>query len=121
MVVRGVVITAVAALAAGYLLGRLRPWQRAGDRAADQVRFTGAWVRGGTGRQTVVALAHVVTAPASVVSKSTLSLTSSVLSVRSRPPTNGSKPTPKTMTRAMATFNWSRTAPQAEKCGPRAG
>ncbi|WP_406378683.1 hypothetical protein [Streptomyces sp. NBC_01618] len=59
----GVVITAVAALAAGYLLGRLRPWQRAGDWTADQVRFTGAWVRGGTGRQAVVALVHVVTAP----------------------------------------------------------
>ncbi|MBX9420828.1 hypothetical protein [Streptomyces lateritius] len=30
--------------------------------AADQVRFTGAWVRGGAGRQAVV-LAHAVTAP----------------------------------------------------------
>ncbi len=37
-----VVVTAAAALAAGYLLGRLRPWQRAGEWAADQVRFTGA-------------------------------------------------------------------------------
>ncbi|WP_078872220.1 hypothetical protein [Streptomyces sp. NRRL S-337] len=59
----GVVVTAAAALAAGYLLGRLRPWQRLGDWAADQVRFTGAWVRGGPGRQAVVVLAHVVTAP----------------------------------------------------------
>ncbi|MEV0040603.1 hypothetical protein [Streptomyces sp. NPDC050804] len=58
-----VVVTAAAALAAGYLLGRLRPWRRAGDWAADQVRFTGAWVRGGSGRQAVVVLVHVVTAP----------------------------------------------------------
>lgn len=47
----GIVVTAAAALAAGYLLGRLRPWRRAGDWAADQVRFTGAWVRGGVGRR----------------------------------------------------------------------
>ncbi|MEU8763063.1 hypothetical protein [Streptomyces sp. NPDC048659] len=59
----GVVVTAAAALAAGYLLGRLRPWQRLGDWAADQVRFTGPWVRGGFGRQAVVVLAHAVTAP----------------------------------------------------------
>lgn len=37
----GVVVTAAAALTAGYLLGRLRPWQRLGNWAADQVRFTG--------------------------------------------------------------------------------
>ncbi|MFI8301375.1 hypothetical protein ACIGCZ_36305 [Streptomyces nigra] len=44
----GVVVTvAVVALAAGYLLGRLRPWQCLGDWAADQVRHAGAWVRGG--------------------------------------------------------------------------
>ncbi|MFF2927132.1 hypothetical protein ACFVTP_32805 [Streptomyces celluloflavus] len=54
----GVVVTAVVALAAGYLLGRLRPWRRLGDWAADQV-----WVRGGVGRQAVVVLVHVVTAP----------------------------------------------------------
>jgi hypothetical protein len=59
----GIVVTAAAALAAGYLLGRLRPWQRAGDWAADQVRFTGTWVRGGFGRQAIVVLVHVVTAP----------------------------------------------------------
>jgi hypothetical protein len=58
-----VVVTAAVALAAGYLLGRLRPWQRLGDWAADQVRFTGPWVRGGAGRQAVVVLAHAVTAP----------------------------------------------------------
>ncbi|MFG2093953.1 hypothetical protein [Streptomyces sp. NPDC048612] len=59
----GIVVTAAAALTAGYLLGRLRPWRRAGDWAADQVRFTGTWVRGGAGRQAVVVLVHVVTAP----------------------------------------------------------
>ncbi|MCL7496088.1 hypothetical protein M8I34_32490 [Streptomyces sp. MCA2] len=59
----GIVTATVVALAAGYLLGRLRPWQHLGDWAADQVRFTGAWVRGGAGRQTVVILAHGVTAP----------------------------------------------------------
>ncbi|MFH8343089.1 hypothetical protein [Streptomyces sp. AM6-12] len=58
-----VVATAAAALTAGYLLGRLRPWQRLGDWAADQVRFTGTWVRGGAARQAVVVLAHAVTAP----------------------------------------------------------
>ncbi|WP_148592734.1 hypothetical protein [Streptomyces sp. WAC01526] len=59
----GIGVTAAAALAAGYLLGRLRPRQRLGDWAADQVRFTGAWVRGGFGRQAVVVLVHAVTAP----------------------------------------------------------
>ncbi len=58
-----IVVTVVAALAAGYLLGRLRPWQWAGEWAADQVRFAGPWVRGGFGRQAVVVLVHVVTAP----------------------------------------------------------
>ncbi|WP_326743433.1 hypothetical protein [Streptomyces sp. NBC_01768] len=58
----GVVVTAaVVALAAGYLLGRLRPWRRLGDWAADQVRFTGTWV--GAGRQAFVVLVHAVTAP----------------------------------------------------------
>ncbi|MFE2601643.1 hypothetical protein ACFXCZ_35105 [Streptomyces sp. NPDC059396] len=38
------VITAVAvALVAGYLLGRVRPWQRLGIWAEDRVRFTEAW------------------------------------------------------------------------------
>ncbi|MFC7918274.1 hypothetical protein [Streptomyces sp. NPDC057386] len=59
----GVVVTAVVAVAAGYLLGRLHPWRCLGDWAADQVRFTGAWVRGGTVRQGVVVLVHIVTAP----------------------------------------------------------
>ncbi|TXS21338.1 hypothetical protein EAO70_07930 [Streptomyces sp. adm13(2018)] len=59
----GVVVIAAAALTAGYLLGRLRPWQRLGDWAADQVRYAGTWVRGGAGRQAVVVLAHAVTAP----------------------------------------------------------
>ncbi|MFC9431672.1 hypothetical protein [Streptomyces sp. NPDC056987] len=58
-----IVVTTAAALTAGYLLGRLRPWSRVGDWAADQVCFTGAWVRGGTVRQAVVDLVHVVTAP----------------------------------------------------------
>ncbi|WP_282698309.1 hypothetical protein [Streptomyces sp. CC208A] len=57
------VVTAAAPLTAGYLLGRLHPWQRLGDWAADQVRFTGTWVRGGAARQAVVVLAHAVTAP----------------------------------------------------------
>ncbi|MFE3995139.1 hypothetical protein ACFXPW_26090 [Streptomyces goshikiensis] len=58
-----IVVTAAAALTAGYLLGRLRPWRRAADWAADQVRHPGAWVRGGVVRQAVVVLVHVVTAP----------------------------------------------------------
>ncbi|QGZ47076.1 hypothetical protein GPZ77_00315 [Streptomyces sp. QHH-9511] len=36
---------------------------RAADWAADQVRFTGPWVRGGVGRHALVVLAHVITAP----------------------------------------------------------
>lgn len=61
-----IVVAAVAlviGLAAGYLLGRLRLWDRLGNWAADQVQFTGSWVQGGTGRQAAVVLAHVVTAP----------------------------------------------------------
>ncbi|MFL4953275.1 hypothetical protein ACJ6WE_39790 [Streptomyces sp. MMS24-I31] len=57
------VITAAAvALVAGYLVGRVRPWQRLGDWAEDQVRFTGAWVRGGRVRQGVAPLAALVKA-----------------------------------------------------------
>ncbi|MFG2360016.1 hypothetical protein [Streptomyces sp. NPDC048521] len=58
-----VVAAAVAALAAGYPLGRLRPRRRLGDWTADQIRFTGACVQGGTKRQAVVVLVHAVTAP----------------------------------------------------------
>lgn len=36
----GVVATAAAALTAGYLLGRLRPWQRLGNWTANQAPFT---------------------------------------------------------------------------------
>lgn len=45
-----VVVTAAAALAAGYLLGRLRPWRRLGDWATDQVRFTGGFGAAPCGR-----------------------------------------------------------------------
>ncbi|QRV25873.1 hypothetical protein I6J42_33550 [Streptomyces californicus] len=51
------------ALAAGYLLGRLRPWRRLGDWTADQIRHTGPWARGGHLRQAALALAHLLTAP----------------------------------------------------------
>jgi hypothetical protein len=57
------VVTAAVALVAGYLLGRLRPGQRLGDWAADQVRHAGTRVQGGAGRQAVVVLAHSVTTP----------------------------------------------------------
>ncbi|MCX4564740.1 hypothetical protein OHA02_52655 [Streptomyces phaeochromogenes] len=56
-------VALVAGLAAGYLLGRLRRWDRLGNWAADQVQFTGAWVRSGSGRQAVIVLVHAVTAP----------------------------------------------------------
>ncbi|MYS71524.1 hypothetical protein GTY88_13980 [Streptomyces sp. SID5926] len=39
----------------------MRPWQRLGDWAADQV--TGTWARGGASRQAVVVLAYALTAP----------------------------------------------------------
>ncbi|MCX4657406.1 hypothetical protein OG249_36720 [Streptomyces microflavus] len=57
------VLIVAAALTAGYLLGRLRPWQALGNWAADQIRSTGPWARGGRGRQACVVLAHAVTAP----------------------------------------------------------
>lgn len=43
-------MTIVVVLVADYLIGRLRPWQRAGNWAVDQDRRTGAWARGGFGR-----------------------------------------------------------------------
>ncbi|MFH8439333.1 hypothetical protein ACH4A3_29430 [Streptomyces sp. NPDC018007] len=51
------------ALAAGYLLGRLRPWRRLGDWAVDQIRHAGPWARGGHVRQAALVLAHLLTAP----------------------------------------------------------
>ncbi|GAA0575417.1 hypothetical protein GCM10010390_92950 [Streptomyces mordarskii] len=56
------IITGVAWLV-GYGVGRLRPWRRLGDWAQDQVRFAGSWARGGTIRQAVLVLVHVITAP----------------------------------------------------------
>ncbi|MGW7620826.1 hypothetical protein ACWGLG_34315 [Streptomyces antimycoticus] len=56
-------VVAVVALLTGYGAGRVRPWRRFGDWAQDQVRFAGPWARGGTIRQAVLVLAHVVTAP----------------------------------------------------------
>ncbi|WP_331758878.1 hypothetical protein [Streptomyces anulatus] len=58
-----VIMVAPAVLAAGYLLGRLRPWHQLGNWAADQIRFAGPWTHGGLGRQAAVVLAHVLTAP----------------------------------------------------------
>ena len=55
-------VACVVALAAGCVLGRVRPWQRLGGWAEDQLRF-GGWARGGACRQAVVLLALVVTAP----------------------------------------------------------
>lgn len=57
------IVTAAVALVVGYLVGRVRPWQRLGNWAEDQVRFTGAWVRGGRVRQAVVVLVHVLVRP----------------------------------------------------------
>ncbi|MFF5637107.1 hypothetical protein [Streptomyces sp. NPDC012825] len=37
----GVFVTVVVALAAGRLLGRVRPWRRLGDWVVDEFRFTG--------------------------------------------------------------------------------
>ncbi|WP_176741264.1 hypothetical protein [Streptomyces sp. LUP30] len=48
--------SAAVALVVGYLVGRVRPWRRLDDWAEDQVRFIGAWVRGGTVRQAIVVL-----------------------------------------------------------------
>ncbi|MFB8384964.1 hypothetical protein [Streptomyces rubiginosohelvolus] len=56
-------IAATTTLAAGYLLGRLRPWLRLGDWAVDQIRFAGPWATGSRARQLCVLLAHAVTEP----------------------------------------------------------
>ncbi|MEU7697808.1 hypothetical protein [Streptomyces sp. NPDC039028] len=37
----GMVAAVVVALAAGYLPGRVRPWRRLDDWAADEFQFTG--------------------------------------------------------------------------------
>ena len=64
---RGSAVVAVvmvgAALAAGYLLGRLRPWVRLGDWVVDQIRYEGSWVRAGRAGQAVVLLVHGLIAP----------------------------------------------------------
>lgn len=54
--------TAAAALAVGYLLGRLRPWQHLGHWAGDQVRFAG-WADGGFILRLAVAVAFTLTQP----------------------------------------------------------
>ncbi|WP_411076575.1 hypothetical protein [Streptomyces sp. cmx-4-7] len=59
----GVAVAVVVPLAAGYLLGRVRPWRRLGDWAVDEFRFTGPWVLGGRSRQAVLVLAHLLTSP----------------------------------------------------------
>jgi hypothetical protein len=59
VVMDAVIVVAAAALAAGYLPGRLRSGstRATGGRS---VRFTGAWVRGGAVRQPVVVLVHAL-------------------------------------------------------------
>ncbi|MFJ6252509.1 MULTISPECIES: hypothetical protein [unclassified Streptomyces] len=59
----GVGVAVVGALAAGYLLGRVRLWRRLGDWAVDEFRFTGPWVLGGRGRQAVLILPHLLAEP----------------------------------------------------------
>ncbi|MFE8940922.1 hypothetical protein ACFYNX_25990 [Streptomyces sp. NPDC007872] len=59
----GVGVAVVGALAAGYLLGRVRPWRRLGDWAVEEFRFTGPWVLGGRSRQAVLILAYLLTEP----------------------------------------------------------
>lgn len=49
-----IVVTAADPPRAGYLLGRLRPWQRLGNRTADQIRFTRSWARSSASLQVVV-------------------------------------------------------------------
>ncbi|HBF82469.1 MAG TPA: hypothetical protein DD420_21830 [Streptomyces sp.] len=56
-------VVAVAALALGYLAGRVRPWQRLGNWAEDQLRFTGSWVHGGAAKQASLAVVHGLTRP----------------------------------------------------------
>jgi hypothetical protein len=59
------VIPAIGAalLLAGYLLGRLRPWNRLADWAHDQIRYDGAWLTGGKPRQVLLLAAWAATAP----------------------------------------------------------
>ncbi|MFI1530707.1 hypothetical protein [Streptomyces griseus] len=56
-------IVVMAALALGYILGRIRPWWRLDGWAEDQIRFSGRWVRRGAVPLMVVALVRWLTAP----------------------------------------------------------
>lgn len=50
-------------LAAGYLIGRARPWVRLGDWAERQIRYDGRWWLATRPRQAVVAAAFAATWP----------------------------------------------------------
>ena len=58
-----IALVAVAALLAGYLLGRARPWNRLADWAHDQIRHGGTWYSGSKPKQAVLPAAWAVTAP----------------------------------------------------------
>ncbi|MGW0647309.1 hypothetical protein ACWD4T_00640 [Streptomyces umbrinus] len=52
----------IAAAAAGYLLGRVRLWQRLGDWAEGEISFA-RWERGGRARRIAVTLIYSLTRP----------------------------------------------------------
>lgn len=56
-------ITATVALAAGYLLGRVRPWDRLDTWVWRQFTFGGTWFRTKP-RQVVLLVAHALARPA---------------------------------------------------------
>lgn len=56
-------ITAVIALAAGYLLGRARPFDRLDTWVWRQFTFVGPWMTGSKPRQAVLMVAHAIARP----------------------------------------------------------
>ena len=56
-------LATAAALAAGYVLGRWRPWTRLGNWADRRVRDDGRWWLGSWPRQAVIAAVFVATWP----------------------------------------------------------
>lgn len=57
-------LAVAAALAAGYLLGRLRPLDRLDTWVWRQFTFTGPWLLGSKPRQAVLLAAHALVRPA---------------------------------------------------------
>lgn len=56
-------LIAAIGLVAGYLIGRLQPWNALDAWAENEVRFCGPWARGNRIQQATVLAAHCITHP----------------------------------------------------------